>query len=152
MVNKEMAGKKLVDFELPVERGKIEEFAKSICDPNPVYVDRVHAKKQGFNDVLAPPTFIMSFPHHLPSENFVLEFFIKLGLDVGKSVHGETEFIYERPVCAGENLRGECRVGEIFEKEGKRGGKMTMVELVIALFDETGQQVMTGKNLFIEKS
>ena len=151
MVNKDMAGTKFLDFEFPVERGKIKEFANAICDPNPIYRDREYARRRGFDDVLMPVTFPVTFPLHMPSDNFVLETTQRLGMDVGKSVHGETEIIYQRPVCAGETLRGEIRVGNIYEKEGKRGGKMTFVEMEIEYFDENNKPVAIARNIFIER-
>jgi len=151
MVNKEMAGTKFAEFEFPVERGKIKEFANAICDPSPVYRDREYARGKGFDDVLMPLTFPVSFMHHLDSENFVLEIALKLGMDPAKSVQGETEMLSQRPICAGENLRGEIHVGNIYEKEGKRGGTMTFVEIDIKFFDAENKPVVIIHNLHIER-
>lgn len=151
-VKTEMAGMKFGEFEFPVERGKIKEFASAICDPNPVYRDRAYARSQGFADVLAPVTFPIASSLHMPSENFVLESSLKLGMDPGKSVHGTFEITYQRPVCAGETLRGEMVVGEIYLKEGKRGGTMTFVEMKQNFYDEKDTLVVTISNVFIERS
>jgi len=151
-IKKEMAGKKLKEFEFPIERGKIKEFAGAICDPNPIYFDREYAGSQGFEDVLAPVTFPITSGFHLSSDNFVLDTALELGMDPGKSVHGTFEIIYQRPVCAGEILRGEIVVGDIYEKEGKRGGKMTMVEMSNNFYDKDNNLVITLKNVFIERS
>jgi len=125
MANKEMAGTKLAEFVFPVERGKIKEFATAILDPNPVYRDREYARSQGFTDVLMPVTFPMSMGHHLDMENSNLEMCLKVGMDPAKSIQGECEIIHQRPVCAGETLRGEIQIGKIYEKQGKHGEKMT---------------------------
>lgn len=151
MVKKEMSGKQLMEFEFPVERGKIKEFAKSVCDPNPAYVDRDSAKGLGFPDVLMPITFPASFAHHMPSDNFILESTQNLGMNVAASVHGETEIIHYRQVCAGEVLRGEISIGRIYEKEGKRGGTMTFVEMDVKYFDEQGELAVLFRNVFIER-
>lgn len=147
-----MENKILMEFEFPVERGKIREFANALCDKNPVYTDISYAREKGFESVLMPPTFPFSFALHLPSENFVMEKTIELGLDVGKSVHGETEFIYDRPVVAGEVLKGEMKVGKMYEKEGKKGGKMKFVEMLITFFDANDNRVALNKNIFIERT
>ena len=152
MVDKEMTGTVLGTFEFPVERGKIREFAKAICDPNLLYRDREYARERGFKDVVMPMTFPASFPHHLGSENFILEASHKIGMDPARSIHGETEIFYERPVCAGECLRGEFVVGNIYEKTGKRGGVMTFVEIEIRFFDEEDKPVIVMRNLHIERS
>jgi len=151
MVKKELAGKKFGEFEFPVERGKIKEFASAILDTDPVYRDREYALQQGFKDILMPVTFPVTFGFHLPSENYVVEMAQEIGMDLGKSVHGEFEVIYERPVCAGETLRGEIGIGNIYEKEGKRGGKMTFVEMKTSFYDQGDNPVIVINNLFIER-
>ncbi|MEW6264075.1 MAG: MaoC family dehydratase N-terminal domain-containing protein [Thermodesulfobacteriota bacterium] len=151
MVKKEMSGARLLEFEFPVERGKIKEFAKAIGDPNPVYTDPEYARSQGFPDVLMPVTFPVTFAHHMPSDNFVLEMTEKLGMNVASSVHGETELVFFRNVFAGETLKGEVRLGDIYEKEGKRGGVMTFVEMEIRYFGQDGEPAVLCRNTFIDR-
>lgn len=151
-VKKEMAGMKMEEFEFPVERGKIKEFASAIGDPNPVYRDREYARRQGFPDVIAPVTFPVASSFQMPSDNYVLETSLKLGMDPGKSVHGTFEIIHKRPISAGETLRGESVIGNIYDKEGKRGGKMTFVEMKQNFYDEKNQLVVTISNVFIERA
>jgi hypothetical protein len=78
MVNKSLINTKIDEFDFPVERGKIKEFANAICDPNPVYRDQKYAVAEKFRDVLAPITFPMTFVFHVNSENAVLEAMQKL--------------------------------------------------------------------------
>ena len=151
MVHKEMSGTVLTEFEFPIERGKIKEFAKAICNPHPAYTDRTLAREQGYPDVVMPITFPVTFSHHMPSDNFVLESTEKLGMNVATSVHGETEIIHYRPVFAGEELRGEIGIGRIYEKKGKRGGAMTFVEMEIKYFDQDKKLVVLCRNVFIER-
>jgi acyl dehydratase len=152
VVNVELIGTKLYEFEFPIERGKIKEFANAILDPNPIYRDQEYAIRQGFDDVIIPVTYPVSFVHHLDAENFVLEFSLRLGLDPKKSVHGETEIIFNRPVCAGESFRGEVIVANMYESEGKRGGKMSFVEIEARFYDKENALVFRTKNIFIERS
>jgi acyl dehydratase len=147
----EMAGTKLADMEFPVEKGKIREFATAICDPNLVYRDREYARSRGFKDLLMPVTFPGTFTFHLGSENAVMEMMERLEMDPAKSVHGSFEVIYERPVSAGETLRGEVMVGRIYPKEGKRGGTMTFVEMEISFYDTEDKLAFTVRNEFIER-
>lgn len=151
MINKQLQGKKILDFEMPVERGKIKEFASAVLDRSSIYGDTGYAVSKGFPNVPMPPTFPVTNGFHVDSENFVMELTRKIGMDVATSVHGEAEFIYERTVCAGETLRGEIHVGEIYEKENSKGKVMTFVEMKNLFFDEHDQLVITVKNLFIER-
>lgn len=150
-MKKDMVGTKLAEFEFPVERGKIREFANATCDPNPVHRDREYARERGFKDVLMPVTFPASFPHHVGSENFILEISLKLGVDPAKGILGETEMFFQRPICAGECLRAEMIVGNIYEKEGKRGGTMTFMEMEIKFYDAEDKPVVVMRNIHIER-
>lgn len=151
-VKQEMAGTMIGEIEFPIERGKIMEFARAICDPNPIYYDRAYARGQGFADVIAPVTFPVASSLYMPSDNYILEASLKLGMDPAKSVHGTFEVTYVRPVCAGETLRGEIVVGDIYEKEGQRGGKMTFVEMKQNYYDQANHLVVSVSNIFIERA
>jgi acyl dehydratase len=151
VVKKELIGTKLSEFEFDVERGKVKEFASAICDPNPIYRDKEYARKRGFSDVLMPVTFPTTFPHHQESENYILESALKVGMDPAKSVLGESEMFLQRPVCAGECLRGEERVVNVYEKEGKRSGTMTFVEVEINFYDAQDEPVVIMRNIHIER-
>jgi acyl dehydratase len=152
MVRRDKSGTKFGEFEFPVERGKIKEFAGAILDPNPVYRDVQYAQSRGFDSVIIPVTFPATFAFHLPSENLIVEMMQELEMNLATSVHGEVEFTMERPIIAGETLKGEITIGDIYEKEGKRGGKMTFVEMAISFTDENDKQVATMKNVFIERN
>lgn len=151
MIKKELAGKKFDEFDFPIERGKVKEFSKGICDPNPIYRDSAYAREQGFDDVIMPVTFPATIAFHHPSENYMVENAQKLGMDITRSVHGESEFIFYRPVCAGETLRAESTIGDIYEKEGKRGGTMTFVEMKTNFYDAEGRIVIVFNNVFIQR-
>jgi acyl dehydratase len=148
MVNKKIAGVKLTDFEFTVVGVKVKEFASAICDPNPVYTDREYAKSKGFEDVLIPVTFPMTC---LQTGNSVWDGMMHLEMDLNKSAHGEFEVIYERPVCAGETLRGEMVVGDIYDKRGKRGGAMTFIETKFNFYDKDNRVVVAIKNTMVER-
>ena len=39
-------------------------------------------------------------------------------IDLGKVLHGEQRFEYHAPVCAGDTLRIESKVTDIYDKKG----------------------------------
>ena len=51
----DLVGKEFPLFAMPIERGKIREFANAIGDDNPIYLDPAYAGKSGFGDIPAPP-------------------------------------------------------------------------------------------------
>ncbi|HTZ42506.1 MAG TPA: MaoC family dehydratase N-terminal domain-containing protein [Jatrophihabitans sp.] len=93
-----------------VGREKIREFADAIGDSNPVYRDRAAAQALGHPDVIAPPTFPIVVSMRA-SAQVVRD--PALGLDYSKVVHGEQQFVYQRPVRAGDVLQVRCTVESI---------------------------------------
>jgi acyl dehydratase len=67
-------------------------------------------------------------------------------------MQGGVEIFHYRPVCAGEKLHGELVVQNVIEKEGKRSGKMTLIEIDAKLYDENEKLVILARNTFIERA
>lgn len=118
MANTELIGTDMGEQTIPVETGKIREFARALFDSSEAFNDI--ARPDG---LLAPPTFtqITAF-YDAPPESYV-----DLGLNYAFVLHGEQEYEYLRPVHAGERLTGRTRIADVYEKPGKRGGTMTFV-------------------------
>jgi acyl dehydratase len=90
-----------------VGREKIREFAEAIGDDNPLYRDQAAAKALGYPDVIAPPTFPIVLSMRAAAQVIRDPEF---GLDYSKVVHGEQQFLYTRPVQAGDVLQVTVRV------------------------------------------
>jgi len=98
-----------------IEREKIQEFATAIKDTNPISHDLEFAKQNGYADLVAPPTFLISIQM---SAMEVALFDPELGLDYSKVVHGEQSFEYLRPVLAGDELSFISIIEDIKSKVG----------------------------------
>ena len=117
-----MADRSLIGKETPPGRAeaKAEEmiaFARAVGDDRPEYVDEAAAKAAGFKGLIAPPTFPMRFLFDALDPDL----FFELGLNLAGIVHAEQEFIYERPVVAGEKYVITGKLHDVYEKEGKSG-------------------------------
>jgi acyl dehydratase len=139
-----------ITFDLPVERGKIREFALAVGEDNPIFYDPDEARRHGFPDVVAPPTFTVTQIWQVSRE----EREEKLGanLDYGRVLHGEQEFTYNRLPVAGEVLQGTMRISKDFTKEGRRGGTMRFVTYESRFVDAAGQEVLSGYYTLLETS
>jgi acyl dehydratase len=93
-----------------VGREKIREFADALGDDNPVYRDQAAAKALGYSDVIAPPTFPIVMSMRAAAQVIRDPEF---GLDYSKVVHGEQQFLYTRPVQAGDVLQVTVRVESV---------------------------------------
>lgn len=151
VVNEAIVGKEFPPFTFPIEKGKIKEFARALGDANPLYSDEDLARSMGFRSVPAPPTYTASFLHHVPDENFLLNMMTEMGVSVATSVHGESEFEYLAPICAGDVLTVSIRVKDYYHKEGKRGGRMNFITVEATYTNQDGKLVQKDRMLFIER-
>ena len=98
-----------------VSRAKIREFAESIGDDSPLYLDPAAAQAAGYPDVITPPTFLTII--NLAAINVVIQD-PELGLDYSRMVHGDQSFTYHRQVHAGDELRVVAHVEDIMYRAG----------------------------------
>ena len=134
------------EFEFRVERGKIREYALVLGLTDPVHTDLEAARAAGFDDLLAPPTFVRQFWHENPGNDPMPH----LGYDPKRRLHGEQEFEYHKPLVAGMNLKGRNTIVSTREKEGRRGGMMTFVVIETRFVDEAGELVQVARRTLIE--
>jgi acyl dehydratase len=98
-----------------VEKGRIAFFAKVVGLTDPIYTDEAAAKAAGYRGIVAPPTFIFGAPGDSGETMKLIE---TLEIDLGKVLHGEQRFDYHAPVCAGDTLRFQSKVTDIYDKKG----------------------------------
>ena len=125
--------------KMRVEFGKIREFAKAVKDNNRVFFDEGKA--------LAPPTFLMTIAHWIGSLG---ETRSAVKLDYRRLLHGEQDFEYVKPIRPGDTLTFRSRTKDVFEKDGKRGGKMLFVIGETEFTNQHGEVVAYMRNTAIE--
>ena len=138
-----------IEFDLPVESGKVKEFAIAVGDNNPLYFDPDAARERGIPGCIAPPTFTVTQIWQVPREE--REERLGANLDYGRVLHGEQEFVYHRPIVVGEKLRNEGKVADLYTKQS---GERTMTFLVTEneYRDDAGELVLTTRMNLIHRS
>ncbi len=129
-------------FRFDVEYGKLREFARAIATDDPAY----HAGDRP----VVPPTFLTSMFHW---ERNVAESnpWPLVAMSQKRGVHAEQEYIFHGPPPrAGDTLTAQSRIDEIWEKEGRRGGKLVFVTMVTAFHDQDGTLVAEAKMTAVE--
>jgi len=121
-----------------IELGKIREFAKAVKDDNAAY--------RGDTPV-APPTFLMTIAHWIGDLGQTRS---AVKLDYRRLLHGEQDFEYVKPIRAGDVLTFRSRTKEVFEKQGKRGGKMLFIIGETEYKNQRGEVVAYTRNTAIE--
>jgi len=115
MIDKKWIGHQLPPSELLIERGRLQFFARSIGETDPMYTDLAAARAAGYPDLPAPPTFVFAAELESGAVTSLLE---TLELPIQKILHGEQGFTYLKPVCAGERVTVRSKIADIYDKKG----------------------------------
>jgi acyl dehydratase len=94
-------------------REKVREYAHAVGETDPRYLDPEAARREGFEDVVAPPMFAAVY-----SGAAVFPAIMESGLDFSRMVHGAQEFTWHEPVVAGDEITTEASL----ESKSDRGG------------------------------
>src|SRR5207253_83433 len=73
-----------------------------------------------------------------------------LKLDYRRLLHGEQEFEYLKPIRPGDVLTARGRTKDVFEKEGKRGGKMLFVITETEFTNQRGEVAAYSRSTLIQ--
>jgi acyl dehydratase len=115
MIDRRHIGHVLPAFTVPVEAGRLRFFAKATGNTDPVYSDEAAARDAGHPSLPVPPTFFFCLEMEQPNPAAVREL---LGLDYRSLLHGEQRFRYHALAHAGDRLRVEARIADIYDKKG----------------------------------
>jgi hypothetical protein len=138
-INRSVLGKEYPPYPVTVERGRLKDFARAIGDLNPFYLDDRAGAASEWGDVIAPPTFPITFRDERADSAALLS---DLGVDISRVLHGEQEFELFRQLTPGETYLCRTKVVDIYDKSG-RSGPMSFVVREIAVTDRVGEIVAT---------
>ena len=140
MVDKSKVGLTDEPSEIPIERGKVREFARACMTTNPDYAEDKTPS--------VPPTFLTTTNFWMSAGTSPLT---QLDIDLRRLLHGGQEYVFHGPPPrAGTELTFQTRVDKIYEKEGKRGGTMSFIETVTEFRDAAGKLVAEARSTAIE--
>jgi acyl dehydratase len=124
------------EFEVPLERGKLREFAAAIGAHLPEYLDQP--------DAVVPPTFLVMSAYFW---GYLLErpgdtALKVIGADQLMSLDGGHSYIYPgEPPRVGQTLRARTEVEDIWSKQGRNGGRLSFIRMLSTFRDDAGQVV-----------
>ena len=144
-INKALLGKEYPPYAVTVERGKIKEFARAIGDDDPLYLDDRVGAASAWGDVIAPPTFSITFRNEAADTTAFLK---ELGTDISRILHGEQEFEIFRPLQPGQTYLCRAKIVDIFEKTG-RSGPMAFVVRETTIADGSNEIVATMRGVTV---
>jgi acyl dehydratase len=126
-----------------VGREKIRDFATSIGDFNPLYHDEAAAKAAGYDDIIAPPTFLTTLGFKFGPQVVGDP---ELGLNYAMVVHGEQEFELIRPVKPGDVLVGKPKIVDISAR-----GKNEFMTYEASIETTSGEKVAVARSIIVSR-
>ena len=144
-INKALLGKEYPPYAVTVERGKIKEFARAIGNDDPLYLDDRVGAASAWGDVIAPPTFSITFRDEAADTAAFLK---ELGTDISRILHGEQEFEIFRPLQPGQTYLCRAKIVDIYEKTG-RSGPMAFVVRETTIADGSNEIVATMRGVTV---
>ncbi len=135
MIDRQYIGHAMPSFEVLVEKGRLHFFAKATGQTDPVYWDEVAARAAGHPALPVPPTFLFCLEMASPDPAAIRHL---LGMDYRRLLHGEQGFTYHSLAYAGDVLRFEQRIEDIYDK---KGGALEFVLRKTRVTNQRGQPV-----------
>lgn len=114
MIDKKWIGHELPASVLPIERSRLQFFAKAVGETDPVYTDTAAARNAGYADLPAPPTFL--FAAELDSGSS-FQMLADLQIPIAKLLHGEQSFNYHKAACVGDTVTVRSTITDIYDKK-----------------------------------
>jgi hypothetical protein len=140
----DMVGWESPAFPVPIERGRVEDFAKALHDDDPVFTVPVEAQARGLSDCPVPVTFFGSL-FYLNQEIHEPD----LGFDTANKLHGEQRFEFEQTPTVGETLSGKTTLVDVSQRD-RGSGTLTKAELRMTYRDQDGELIATGRKVLLE--
>ena len=135
MIDRKYIGHVEPAFEVLVEKGRLRFFAKATGQTDPVYTDDAVALAAGHPALPVPPTFLFCLEMEAPDPAAIRNL---LGMDYRRLLHGEQGFVYERMAYAGDVLRFEQSIEDIYDK---KNGVLEFVVRKTIVTNQRGESV-----------
>jgi acyl dehydratase len=146
MIDKKHISKKLPPAVLEIEKGRLRFFAKAIGETNPIYTDEVAARAAGYPSLPAPPTFI--FTAELDADTMIPAM-VEMGVNLQRILHGEQQFTYLAPVCAGDTITVESTISDIYDK---KNGALEFIVKDSVVTNQHGTRVADVRSIIVVRN
>ncbi|MGQ0700217.1 MAG: MaoC family dehydratase N-terminal domain-containing protein [Panacagrimonas sp.] len=146
MIDTKHIGRQLPSTLFEVEKGRLRFFAKATGETRPEYIDEAAAQAAGYRSLPVPPTFLMGADLDAGIMFTLLE---ELGVPIGNILHGEQSFTYHAQVCAGDVLKVESRIADIYSK---KGGALEFIVKDSVITDQNGVKVMEARSVIVARN
>ncbi|HWF00108.1 MAG TPA: MaoC family dehydratase N-terminal domain-containing protein [Caulobacteraceae bacterium] len=146
MLDRSVIGAQSRPRSIAVEAGQLRFFARAVGETNPIYFDDEAARTAGHAALPAPPTFLFCLASLAPDKDDVIS---RLGVDMGRVLHGEQSFTYGATIHAGDVVTLTTRVADIYEK---RGGALDFIVQETLATNQDGHCVGSARTVIVVRN
>lgn len=146
MIDKAQIGRAFPPHTVEVEKGRLRFFARAIGETQALYTDEAAARQAGYRSLPVPPTFLFSLDLE-QAEPF--GWFLEVGLDLARVLHGEQTFVYHAPACAGDRLTFSSRIADIYDK---KNGALEFVVKQTRVTNQDGEHVADLRSVIVQRN
>ena len=143
-IDKKHIGMRLPVFTASADAWRLRFFAKAIGETNPVYFDEAAAHDAGYPALPLPPTFLFSLEFEQSSTAWRDE----LGIVSSRILHGEQSFEYRRMAYAGDVLRYESRIADIYDK---KNGALWFIVRETRVTNQRGEHMADLRSVIVQR-
>jgi acyl dehydratase len=149
VIDASIIGQEIAEVTFPVDRSKLAELARAYGETDPVWHDPQAAQTAGFDAVPTPPTVTVLADHW--RSGGVAGLVEAIGADLSRILHGSAEWEYLAPVRLGDTLTSRQTVADVTQRQGKRGGTMTLVKIDTEFTNQRGELAVRRTDTLIER-
>jgi acyl dehydratase len=146
MLDRSFVGLETAPRSVEVEKGQLRAFAGATGETNPIYFDETAARAAGHPSLPAPPTFLFCLGLLAPETESAMA---RLGIDMGKVLHGEQSFTYGEPIHAGDTITLKTRISDIYDK---RGGALDFIVQDTEASNQNGKSVGVTRTVIVVRN
>ena len=144
-------GKQFPPVVVPLERGRIRFFARTLGETDPIHFDTAAAKDRGYPDIVAPPSFFMVVEAAANEERerrgeTPLAALIKC--DYRYLLHGDEHYDYSGLMFAGDEVTLTSTITDFYDK---KGGAMEFVAIDSALTHPVRGTLVSAKRTLLHR-
>ena len=143
MIDRKWIGHQLSESVLPIERSRLQFFAKAIGETDPIYTDAAAARDAGYPDLPAPPTFLFAAELDSGVTDRMLQ---DLQMPIAKLLHGEQSFSYGVPACVGDTVTVRSTIEDIYDK---KNGALEFVVKTTHATNQLGEMVADMRSVLV---
>lgn len=134
-------GKEYKPVTYVIGREKIKEYAITVGDSNPLYLDPEVAKKSKYGSIIAPPMFVVVFARDVMFNLFADK---ELNINIQRLVHGEQEFNFHKIAKENDEIKTYGKIKNIYKK-----GSNDFLELETKSYNQHNELVTEGIWTFV---